>query len=68
MFQEVSNLIRMPEVLRITGLNRNAVYRLMRDGFPQPVKIGARAAAWPESEVRSWIASRIAARNDKEAA
>ncbi|MEE2749373.1 MAG: AlpA family phage regulatory protein [Pseudomonadota bacterium] len=37
--------------------------------FPAPVKLGARASAWIESEINEWIESRIAAsRNDGGAA
>jgi prophage regulatory protein len=30
--------------------------------FPTPVPIGARAVAWVEEEIDSWISQRIAAR------
>ncbi|WPH15938.1 helix-turn-helix transcriptional regulator [Variovorax paradoxus] len=53
-------LLRLPEVERLTGLRRSAVYEQMRRGiFPRSVKAGQRTAAWPESAVQSWIADRI---------
>jgi len=58
---ETESLLRLPDVERRTGLRRAHLYKLARDGsFPRPVKIGARASAWRESEIASWIASRVA--------
>jgi prophage regulatory protein len=57
-------LLRLPEVQRLTGLSRSSIYERMGDGtFPQSVPLGSGSAvAWIESELRSWIAERIAAR------
>ena len=53
-------LLRLPEVERLTGLRRSAIYEQMRRGiFPRSVKTGQRTAAWPESAVQSWIAERM---------
>lgn len=53
-------LLRLPEVERLTGLCRSAIYEQMRRGiFPRSVKAGQRTAAWPESAVQSWIADRM---------
>jgi len=53
-------LLRLPEVERLTGLRRSAIYEQMRKGiFPRSVKAGQRTAAWPESAVQSWIADRM---------
>lgn len=55
-------LIRLPEVMHITGLSRASVYRLAEAGtFPRPRKIGARASAWSSAEVDGWVAARLAA-------
>ena len=54
-------LIRLPEVLTLTGLSRSALYRLAASGeFPSARRITARAVAWPSSEVAQWIAARAA--------
>ncbi|WP_083961015.1 helix-turn-helix transcriptional regulator [Thermomonas fusca] len=62
-------LLRLREVCRRTGKSRSEVYRRIAAGdFPQPVKLGERASAWPEHEVSAWIAERIAARDAGRAA
>lgn len=54
-----SRLLRLPQVLELTGLKRDSVYRLGRNGqFPLPRKLGARASAWREDEIRAWIDAR----------
>lgn len=58
-------LLRMREVCQRSGKSRSAIFRRVAAGdFPAPVKVGARAIAWPEHEVTAWIASRIAARDE----
>lgn len=53
-------LLRRPEVLRKTGIGgTSTLYDWMAHGtFPRPVKIGARAVAWRESDVDAWIEMR----------
>ena len=54
-----SRLIRLPEVLRLTGLSRSTVYRLEKEGrFVARVRLSVRATAWPEDGIRSWIEER----------
>lgn len=66
---EPLTLLRLREVCRRTGKSRSEVYRRIAAGdFPQPVKLGERASAWPEHEVSAWIADRIAARDAGRAA
>jgi len=55
-------LIRLPEVIRQTGLARSSIYDGIRAGtFPKPVPLCGRNVAWVESETQQWIAERIAA-------
>ncbi len=59
-------LLRLSEVQIRTGLARTTIYRKMRDGsFPEPLKIGARAVRWPESEIAAWLAARPRATGDR---
>lgn len=58
--QQLDRMLRRKEVEAITGRSRSAIYEGMATGtFPKPVKIGARAVAWPESVIRKWIAERM---------
>ena len=57
-------LLRMDSVVLQTGVSKAQLYRLMAAGeFPRPVPLygSGRSKAWVESEVQSWISSRIAA-------
>ena len=58
-------LLRLSEVRSRTALGRSTIYRLMRNGdFPEPLKIGARAVRWRESEIEEWLAARPRATGD----
>lgn len=51
--------LRRAKVEDLTGLSRSSIYRLMSEGaFPRPVKLTAKAVAWPEQAVHDWLASR----------
>ena len=64
-----TRLLRLPDVIRSTGLARSSIYDLIAAGrFPRPVPLTATARAWREDEVQQWIADRIAARDAKAAA
>lgn len=52
-------ILRLPDVLKRTGLGRTSVYKLMASGeFPRPRKLTSSANGWLESEVQDWIDSR----------
>ena len=60
--------IRLPDVMRRTGLSAPSLYRKAKRGqFPRPVKIGERASAWVSREVDAWVTSRIAERDKAQA-
>ena len=51
-------LLRMPFVVKKTGLSRSSIYNLMKkDLFPRPVKVGRRAVAWHEEKINEFIRS-----------
>lgn len=53
------SLLRLPQVVALTGRSRVSIYEEMRaDRFPRQVKIGRRAVAWKSSEIQAWIAAR----------
>jgi len=52
-------LLRLPTVIRRTGLGRSTIYRMMAaKQFPRQVRIGARAVAWRQSDLCKWIEGR----------
>lgn len=51
--------IRMGTVMRITGLGRSTIYRLMaEDKFPSPVRLAKRAIAWRRIDLDRWSEGR----------
>jgi prophage regulatory protein len=56
-----AKLIRLDEVIDVTGLSRSHLYYLISQGlFPGKINLcGGRAVAWIESEVEEWINFRI---------
>jgi prophage regulatory protein len=68
-FDPAATLIRMPDLLALTGMQRATVYKRLKDDptFPRPVPLSASTArgapvAWVLAEVQSWVRSRIEAR------
>lgn len=59
-------LIRIREVMMLTGISKPYIYAMAQKGdFPPPVKLSVRSSAWVESEVKDWIANRIKLREVK---
>ena len=57
-------MIKLKDVQRITSLSRSSIYAYIYKGiFPTQVKLGARSVAWLESDIQSWVESKINARN-----
>lgn len=51
--------LRMPMVMRLTGLGRSTIYRLMAvRKFPSPVQLGPRAVAWRRADLERWSEER----------
>ena len=54
--------VRMAAVVRMTGLGRSTIYRLMaEDKFPTPVRLAKRAVAWRRLDLEQWSAARPSA-------
>ncbi len=54
-------ILRRKQVEARTGFPRSTLYlKISRGEFPKPIKIGARAVGWIESDISAWIESRIA--------
>lgn len=55
-------LYRVNQLTAEIGISRAHLYQLVKRGeFPQPIKIGDRAIAWPAQAIEAWIAERAAA-------
>jgi prophage regulatory protein len=62
--KEPIRILRRRQVEARLAIGRSTIYDLMRydQEFPRPVRIGARAVGWVESEINDWLAQRMAAR------
>ena len=54
------NLIRLREVMKITGFGGSQIYKLINIGeFPKQIQISPGSVAWLESELETWMKERI---------
>lgn len=54
--ENIDRFLRLDEVLHITGLGRNTVYRRIREGtFPKQIRIGPNSVAWRQSAITMWM-------------
>lgn len=59
-----TRLIRLKEVMALTGLSRSGIYKyISEERFPPSVNLGGRAVAWVESEVHQWVQNLIDTRD-----
>ncbi|MCH6585264.1 MAG: AlpA family phage regulatory protein, partial [Proteobacteria bacterium] len=50
----MTQLYRLPDVIRLTGLSKTSIYRLAREGkFPTPVRITESKSAWRPDEIQT---------------
>jgi prophage regulatory protein len=51
--------LRLPAVMRLTGLGRSTIYRMISEKrFPCPVRLARRAVAWRRADLEVWSDSR----------
>ena len=56
---QLAVFVRMAAVVRMTGLGRSTIYRLMAEQkFPSPVRLAKRAVAWRRIDLDQWSAGR----------
>lgn len=56
---QASPFLRITGVVRLTGLGRSTIYRLMaEDKFPSPVRLAKRAIAWRRADLERWSEGR----------
>jgi len=57
--------LMLPQVREIVPYSASHIWRLERSGqFPQRVRLGGNRVAWLQSEVNSWVESKLTSRND----
>ena len=58
-------ILRWPEVHERVGYCRSNIYYLIQaNEFPSPIKLGARAVGWLESDIDDWMEYRISFSRD----
>ena len=58
-------LIRLRQVMQMTGLGRSSIYNYMKDqSFPKQVKITSSLSAWVETEINEWIQDKVNQRDN----
>lgn len=56
---QATPFLRMAGVVRLTGLGRSTIYRLVaEDKFPAPVRLAKRAVAWRRVDLERWSEAR----------
>ena len=66
MIKSTKKLVRVRDVIELTGISRTSLWRLIKaGGFPEPFRLGPRINCWYEDEVLEWFNSR---REDNKAA
>lgn len=60
-------ILKMPEVIKATGLARSTIYKLISENrFPKQIKLTSFSSGWLQSEVDSWVSERIAISRNEE--
>ncbi|SBT11947.1 AlpA family transcriptional regulator [Vibrio celticus] len=61
-----SRLLRLKEVIQVTGISRSSLYKYLNEGqFPPPISLGARSVAWIDHEIQAWITTKMKQRSNK---
>jgi prophage regulatory protein len=61
--QPVDCFLKLPEVIKIAGIGKTMIYRLIRQNkFPAPYNVGGASSRWDAAEVRAWRAEIMAQR------
>ena len=51
-----TQMLRLPDVRRLTGLSTSTIYGRMRAGtFPQSVRLGVRSVGWRDTDIAEWL-------------
>jgi prophage regulatory protein len=51
-----SGILRLPSVIKLTGLSRSSIYvRIAQGSFPRQVSLGPRAVGWRSADIQKWL-------------
>ncbi len=65
-YQRETRLLRLPEVIRRTGLGKTKIYELQKAGtFPASVHLTSTAVRWIDAEVEDWLLAQARTRSMK---
>jgi prophage regulatory protein len=55
-----SRILRLPDVIHMTGLSRSTIYaEIAKGSFPKQVLLtGTRSVGWHEGTIKQWVESR----------
>lgn len=57
---QTRRILRLPEVISLTGFKRSSIYDFMKDGtFPKSVRIGPRSVGWDSWAIEDWLEARL---------
>ena len=53
-----TRILRLPEVMRLTGLSKTTIHCRYREGtFPRPLRLGPKSIGWRREEILEWLES-----------
>ena len=65
-YTQSTELIALPEVIKITGFKTTKIYDMVNKGaFPKKVHLGTRSVRWVKAEVLQWANDQMAAREHR---
>jgi prophage regulatory protein len=60
-------ILRIGNVLKITGLSRSTLYRKVQRGeFPKQIKLSERCSGWRQSSVHAWMSDPMLYTRDRD--
>ena len=55
-------IMRLPDVIDMTGLSRSTIYLRMSKGtFPGSISLGQRAVGWLKADIEEWLDACVSA-------
>jgi prophage regulatory protein len=53
-------VIRLPQVIEMTGMSRSTIWRLVRTDpdFPKPFKLSRNITVWSQNSIAAWLAAK----------